>query len=100
MSESDLARVERACAEMVEAGAAPSFATVASRARLSRSTIYRRPELRAIVDEHRSRAREARTLSGLVVELDQLRRGLEALAATVRRNEERLRTLERRARAQ
>ena len=90
-------RVERACAAIVDEGAALTFAEVATRAGTSKATLYRRAELRSIVEEHRSRNREAHTLTALVVELDHLRLGLEAVAAKVRRHEEMLRSLQRRA---
>ncbi len=90
-----VARVEAACAELVAAGRAVTFAEVASLARTSRTTLYRRADLRALVEEQRLRGRDATTLSGLTVQLDQLRRSLEAVAAKVRRHEEILRQLER-----
>ncbi len=96
MNEEVTIRVESACAELVEAGNPITFTAVAARAGLAKATLYRRPELRAIVEEHRISDREAHTLTGLVVELDQLRQGLEAVAARVRRHEEELRTLRRR----
>lgn len=90
-------RVEVACAQMADAGAPVTFTAVAARAGIAKATLYRRPELRAIVEERRIDSREAHTLSGLVVEIDHLRRGLEALAAKVRRHEEEIRTLRRRS---
>ena len=86
-------RVERACAELAAEGAAITAADVAARAGLGRATLYRRPELRAIVAEHRARARDALTLTGLAIQIDQLRAALEAVAANVRRHEEQLRRL-------
>jgi hypothetical protein len=92
----DLAsRVEAACQALAEAGEPVAFTAVAARAGIAKTTLYRHPELRAIVEEHRRNGREAHTLSGLVVELDQLRHGLEVLAAKVRRHEEQIRTLRR-----
>ncbi len=91
-------RVEQACLELAAAGQDVSFATVAARLQLGRSTLYRRPELRALVMEHRLRGREALTLSGLAVEIDQLRKSLEAVAARTRQHEELLRRLTRRTR--
>ena len=88
-------RVERACAELTAEGAAITAADVAARAGLGRATLYRRPELRAIVTEHRTRARDALTLTGLAIQIDQLRAALEAVAANVRRHEEQLRRLNR-----
>ena len=62
---------------------------------MGRATLYRRPELHAIVAEHRRHGKEALTLTGLAVQVDQLRQGLEAVAAKVRHHEELLRTLRR-----
>jgi len=91
-----VARVEVACAELAAAGRPITFASVASLAGTSRTTLYRRADLRAVVEEHRIRGRDASTLSGLTVQLDQLRHGLEAVAARVRHHEEAIRRLERR----
>ena len=89
------ARVEAACAELAAVGQPVTFAEVAVRARISRTTLYRRADLRAVVDEHRARGRDATTLTGLTIQIDQLRRSLEAVAAKVRRHEETIRRLER-----
>ena len=91
----ELARVEAACASLATAGQPITFAQVAKRARVSRTTLYRRADLRAVVDEHRARGQDATTLSALTVQIDQLRHSLEAVAAKVRRHEETLRRLER-----
>ena len=48
-----------------------------------------------VVEEHQTRGQDASTLTGLTVQIDQLRRSLEALAAKVRRHEETIRRLER-----
>src|SRR5215831_11428162 len=84
----ELARVEAACTELAAAGQPVTFGQVAARAGLSRTTLYRRADLRALVDEHRARGRDATTLTGLAVQIDQLRHGLEAVAAKVRHHEE------------
>jgi hypothetical protein len=97
MSADLVARVERTCAKISEEGSPVTFAEVAIRVGLSKATLYRRAELRSIVEEHRTHDREAHTLTGLVVELDHLRLGLEAVAAKVRHHEEVLRGLQRRA---
>jgi len=68
---------------------------VAAHTGIGRATLYRRPELRAIVEQHRQHGRDALTLTGLHVQLDQLRRSLEAVAAKTRRHEEQLRKLHR-----
>ena len=97
MSPDLVVRVEAACAQLIDAGKTVTFTAVAARAGIAKATLYRRPELRAIVEGRRIEGREAYTLSGLVVEIDQLRRGLEALAAKVRRQEEEIRVMQRRA---
>ena len=88
-------RVEQACHDLLTAGAEITFAEIATRAGIGRATLYRRPELRAIVEEHRQRGRDALTLTGLQVQIDQLRTALEAVAANVRRHEEQLRRINR-----
>jgi AcrR family transcriptional regulator len=90
-------RVEQACQDLLTAGQPVTIADVAARSGIGRSTLYRHPELRAIIDEHRQHQRDALTLTGLTVQIDQLRQGLQALAAKVRRHEEQLRRLNRRS---
>ena len=90
-----LTRIEAACAELAAAGQPVTFTEVAARARISRTTLYRRADLRAVIEEHQARGQDASTLTGLTVQIDQLRRSLEALAAKVRRHEETIRRLER-----
>jgi AcrR family transcriptional regulator len=86
-------RVEDACAALLAAGQPVAFDEVATRAGIGRATLYRNPDLRAIVKEHRARGREAHTLTGLSTEIAHLRIALDALAAKVRRHEEQLRRL-------
>jgi hypothetical protein len=95
MSDARLARVEQACSELVAAGEQVTFDAVAAKAAIGRATLYRRPELHAVVTEHRWRGAEALTLTGLVVQLDQLRQVVEAMAAKLRHHEELLRKLSR-----
>lgn len=97
MNEPPLVRVERACAQLLQAGQQVSFIAVADRAGVGRATLYRDPDLRAVIEEHRTRQADARTLSGLAHEIAHLRTALEAVADNVRRHEEQLRRLERRA---
>jgi hypothetical protein len=97
MTDERLARVEKACTELAAAGEDVTFDAVAARARIGRATLYRRPELHATVAEHRRQSKDALTLTGLAVQLDQLRQGLEAVAAKVRHHEEMLRKLNRSA---
>ncbi|GAB5015749.1 hypothetical protein MAHJHV63_48540 [Mycobacterium avium subsp. hominissuis] len=93
MNESTLARVERVCAEFVTKGHPITFTAIAEQAQIGRATLYRDPQLRAIVDEHRTRQTDARTLSGLATELAHLRTAVEALAEVVKRHEEQLRKI-------
>ncbi|MGH3558122.1 MAG: hypothetical protein ACRDTK_11645 [Mycobacterium sp.] len=85
--------VEDACAAIILAGGPVTFDEVAARTSLGRATLYRNPDLRTIIEEHRTRGREAHTLSGLTTEIAHLRTALNAIAATVRRHEEELRRL-------
>lgn len=88
-------RVEAACRELLAAGEPITFDAVATHACIGRATLYRRLELRAIIEEHRRHARDALTLTGLAVQIDQLRNALDAVAGNVRRHEEQLRNLTR-----
>ncbi len=97
MTEPTLVRVERACAQLLQAGQQVTFIAVAEHAGVARATLYRDPDLRAVIDEHRTRQAEARTLSGLSHEIAHLRTALEAVANNVRRHEEQLRRLQRQA---
>jgi hypothetical protein len=95
MSDDARQRVELACADLAATGQPVTFTAVAARAHIGRATLYRNRDLRALVDEHRTRAREAHTLSGLATEVAQLRTGLEAVATTVRRHDQAIRRLQR-----
>jgi hypothetical protein len=94
----DIAQVERACAQLAASGRPITFNAVATLAGTSRTTLYRRPDLRSLVEDYRSRGKGANTLSGLTVQIDQLRRSLEAVADKVRKHEEMLRRIDRRSR--
>ena len=85
--------VEDACAAIILAGQPVTFDDVAARTGLGRATLYRNPDLRTIIEEHRARGRESHTLSGLTTEITHLRIALDAIATTVRRHEEELRRL-------
>ena len=89
-----LARVEAACAELTATGQPVTFADIAFLTQISRTTLYRRTDLRAVIDEHRVRGHEATTLTSLTIQISQLHRSLEAIAAKVRRHEETIRRLE------
>ena len=86
-------RVEDACAELILTGQPVTFDAIAHLAALGRATLYRNPELRAVIEEHRTRGREAHTLSGLASEIAHLRTAVETLATTIRRHEDELRLL-------
>jgi TolA-binding protein len=86
-------RVEKACAQLAIEGTPITADAVAALADIGRATLYRRPELRALIEEHRQQARESLTLTGLAVQIDQLRSSLEAVAGNVRRHEEQLRRM-------
>jgi hypothetical protein len=90
-----LTLVEAACARLAAEGQPVTFTDVAERTQISRTTLYRRPDLRAVIDEHRARGQGASTLSGLTVQISHLHHSLEAIAAKVRRHEETIRRLER-----
>lgn len=92
MNEPNLLRVERVCADLATAGQPITFTVVAEHAQISRATLYRDRQLRAIVDEHRTRQTDARTLTGLA-EVAHLRTAVEALPAGVKRHDEQLRKL-------
>lgn len=86
--------IETICRELAAAGMPITFTTIAERARTSRTTLYRDPELRAVIEEHRHRSHDPRTLASLTAEIGHLRTAVEALADRVRRQEERLRRIE------
>ncbi len=58
-----------------------TFVTVSQRSGIPRVTLYRNPALRALVEEHRAKAQEATTLTGLAAQLASQRLTLQALAA-------------------
>jgi hypothetical protein len=94
-SASTLNRVERACAQLHHDGNPVTFTAVATATGLGRTTLYRNPAIRAVVEEHRHRAATSGTLQGLTDEIATLRAAVEALAERVRRHEEQLRRLDR-----
>ncbi len=93
-----ITRAERACSQLAEHGHPVTFTAVAALARISRTSLYRDPALRALVEEHRHHAAEANTLTGLAADISALRIALEAVAGRVRRHEEQLRQLTRQER--
>jgi uncharacterized protein DUF6262 len=95
-SNDTLTRVEQTCAELLTDGHTVTFTAVADRSGLGRTTLYRNPAARALIEEHRTRAKGATTLTGLTAQIATLHTALEAIAARVRHHEEQLRRLERR----
>ncbi len=93
MNEDTLIRVERVCAELATTGHPITFTAVAEQAHIGRATLYRDRQLRAIIDEHRTRQTNARTLTGLATEVAHLRTAVQALSDTVKRHEEQLRKI-------
>ena len=85
--------VERACAQLHRDGHTVTFTAVAARTGLGRSTLYRDPTIRAVINEHRHRTADSGTLAGLTDEIATLRAALDALADKVRRHDEQLRRL-------
>jgi hypothetical protein len=93
MTSHRLHAVEQACTELAARGDPVTFVTVAQRTGIPRVTLYRNPALRAVVEEHRARARNATTLTGLAAQLATQQLTLHALANKIRRHEELLRQL-------
>lgn len=59
MTENALIRVERVCAELATSGHPITFTAIAEQAQIGRATLYRDQQLRAIIDEHRTRQTDA-----------------------------------------
>jgi hypothetical protein len=91
MTTDTISKVERACADLIANQQPVTFTQVAARTGLGRTTLYRNPSLRALIAEHRHRATQAGTLSGLADDIAALRTAVEAIADRVRRHEEQLR---------
>ncbi|MDN5762477.1 MAG: helix-turn-helix domain-containing protein [Microlunatus sp.] len=84
-----LNQVERVCTQLHQQGHTVTFAAVADLTGLGRSTLYRDPTIRAVIDQHRHRSTNTGTITGLT---DQIAT-LDALADKVRRHDEQLRRL-------
>ncbi|MDT3445115.1 MULTISPECIES: DUF6262 family protein [unclassified Pseudofrankia] len=89
-------QVERALAALTSTNRQITFTAVAAATGISRTTLYRNAQLRALVEEHRNHASNARTLTSVATEIAHLTDTLNALATRVRQHEERLRRLEKR----
>jgi hypothetical protein len=87
------AKVERACTELADAGEPVTFAAVVRHTGLARTTLYRNPTLRAVIDEHRRAG--TTTPAGITRDIATLQAALETIAARVRHHEEQLRRIQR-----
>ena len=90
----NLAAVEATCRDLTAAGQPITFTNIAEQTGISRTTLYRNHQLRAVIEEHRHHSHDPRTLTGLTAEIAHLRTAVEALADRVRHQEERLRRLQ------
>ena len=92
-STNTLNQVERACAQLHHDGHAVTFTAVADLTGLGRSTLYRDPTIRAVIDQHRHRSTDNGSITGLTDEIATLRAAVEVLADKVRRHDQQLRQL-------
>ena len=90
MTNANTALIETICRELTATGNPITFTTIAERARISRTTLYRDPQLRAVIEEHKHRSHDPRTLTSITTEIGHLRTAVGALADRVRHQEERL----------
>ncbi len=88
-----LNQVERACAQLHHNGHAVTFTAVAARTGLGRSTLYRDPTIRAVIEQHRHQTATSGSIAGLTDQIATLRTAVDALADKVRRHDEQLRRL-------
>jgi hypothetical protein len=93
MNTDAVTKVEQACTDLIAQDKPVTFTEVAVRAGLGRTTLYRNPTLRALIEEHRHHTTQAGTLSGLAEDIAALRAALEAIASRVRHHEEQLRQI-------
>ena len=92
-STNTLNRVERACAQLHHDGQRVTFTAVAAATNIGRTTLYRDPTLRAVIDQHRHRAATSGTLTGITDEIATLRTAVDVIADRIRQHEEQLRHL-------
>lgn len=83
--------VERACTDLARDGQPVTFTAIATATGLSRSTLYRNPALRALVEHHKQRPDGPMT--AITDEIATLRAAVSSLAERVRSHEEQLRRL-------
>ena len=92
MTSTTLNQIERACADLARNGHAITIAAVAEHAGISRSTIYRNPTLRAIIEHHQQAAPDG-SITAITDQLATLRQAVQTLADTVRHHDAQLRRL-------
>jgi hypothetical protein len=91
----NLAKVEEACTALRSQRKSITFTAIADATEISRTTLYRNPAIRAVIEEHHAQnIDDPRTITGLTSEIDHLRTAVQALAARNRNQEERIRQLE------
>ena len=88
-----VARVEQTCTELAADQQPVTFTQVAARSGIGRTTLYRNPALRALIEEHRQHPTSPRTLTGLASDIGALRTALEIVTTRVRNHEEQLRRI-------
>jgi hypothetical protein len=93
MTTQRIRQVEDACTQLAARGEPITFVAIARHTGIPRVTLYRNPALRAVVDEHRDRAHDATSLTGLAAQLAMQQLTLHALADRVRQHEEVIRKL-------
>src|SRR4051812_45690111 len=73
----NITRIETICRELTASGEPIAFTTIAERSGISRTTLYRDEQLRAVIEEHRHRSHDPRTLASLTNEIAHLRAAVE-----------------------
>lgn len=94
MTSSTLNQIERACADLAHHGHPITVAAVAEHVGIARSTIYRNPELRTVIEHHRQAEPDGK-ITAITDELATLRATVQTLADAVRRHDTLLRRLTR-----
>lgn len=87
-----LNQIERACVDLARDGHPITFVGIAQRTGIARSTLYRNPALRTVIEEHRRAAPDG-TITTITDELATLRATVQTLANTVRHHDTQLRRL-------
>ena len=88
-----LKQVERACAQLDHDGHTVTFTAIADLTGLGRSSLYRDPTIRAVIEQHRHRTADSGSIAGLTDQIATLHAAVDALAEKVRRHDEQLRRL-------